>query len=135
MRRAFLIAAALAFGAAAYADSDLPQARLANEQLADPKMEAAAVDLMEEVRCLVCQGQSIADSDADLAGEMRAMIRQRVANGEKPTAIRAWLVKRYGKGISFRPPVEPLSWPLWVARIVLLGAGAVLLRNRIGRRR
>ena len=135
MKRALLIAAALAFGAAAHADSDLPQARLANDQLADPKLEAAAVDLMEEVRCLVCQGQSIADSDADLAGEMRAMIRERVAKGEKPAAIRAWLVKRYGSWISYRPPVEPLTWPLWLAPIAMLMTGAVLLRHRIGRRR
>ena len=135
MKRALLLAAALAFGSAAHADTDLPQARLANEQLADPKLEAAALDLMEEVRCLVCQGQSIADSDADLAGEMRAMIRERVAKGERPAAIRAWLVKRYGNWISYRPPVEPLTWPLWVAPIVLLMTAAVLLRHRIGRRR
>jgi cytochrome c-type biogenesis protein CcmH len=118
-----------------FADSDLPQARWANEQLADPRKEASAVELMEEVRCLVCQGQSIADSDADLAGEMRAMIRQRVEKGESPASIRRWLVDRYGSWITYRPPVEPVTWPLWVAPIVLLGIGGWLLRHRIGRRR
>ena len=133
--RTIAILIALGLSTASWAESDLPQARWANEQLPDARQEAAALALMEEVRCLVCQGQSIADSDADLAGEMRAMIRERVAHGEKPAAIRDWLIQRYGNWISYRPPVEPLTWPLWVAPIVLLGGGAWLLRGRIRRRR
>ena len=121
--------------APALADSDLPPARYANQQLADPRQEAAATALMEELRCLVCQGQSIADSDAELAGDMRAMVRQRIAAGENPEAVRAWLVSRYGNWVSYRPPVEPLTWPLWAAPVLLLGVGAFLLRKRLVRKR
>ncbi len=121
--------------APALADSDLPPARYANQQLADPRQEAAATALMEELRCLVCQGQSIADSDAELAGDMRAMVRQRIAAGENPEAVRAWLVDRYGNWVSYRPPVEPLTWPLWAAPLLLLGVGAFLLRKRLVRKR
>ena len=135
MRRvAFLLALALT-ASPLPADTDLPPPRYANQQLADPRQEAAAGALMEEIRCLVCQGQAIADSDADLAGEMRAMIRERVARGEKPAAIRSWLIDRYGPWISYRPPVEPLTWPLWIAPILLLAGGLWLLRGRFGRRR
>jgi cytochrome c-type biogenesis protein CcmH len=119
----------------ALADSDLPAARWANEQLPDPRQEAQAKALMEELRCLVCQGQSIADSNAELAGDMRAMVRQRIAAGEKPEAVRAWLIERYGDWVSYRPPVEPMTWPLWAAPLLLLLAGAWLLRKRLVRRR
>ena len=119
----------------AMADSDLPAARWANEQLPDPRQEAQAKALMEELRCLVCQGQSIADSNAELAGDMRAMVRQRIAAGEKPEAVRAWLIQRYGNWVSYRPPVEPVTWPLWAAPLLLLLAGAWLLRKRLVRRR
>lgn len=119
----------------ALADSDLPPARYANEQLPDPRQEAAAKALMEELRCLVCQGQSIADSDAEMAGDMRALVRQRIAAGEKPGEVRNWLVQRYGDWVSYRPPVEPLTWPLWAAPILMIAAGAYLLRHRFRRRR
>ena len=119
----------------ALADSDLPAARWANSQLPDARQEAAARALMEEIRCLVCQGQSIADSDAELAGDMRAVVRTRIAAGEKPEAVRGWLVERYGAWVSYRPPVEPLSWPLWAAPLALLGLAAWLVRKRLVRRR
>ena len=117
------------------ADSDLPAARWANEQLPDPRQEAQAKALMEELRCLVCQGQSIADSNAELAGDMRAMVRQRIAAGEKPEAVRAWLIERYGNWVSYRPPLEPMTWPLWATPLLLLLAGAWLLRKRLVRKR
>ena len=117
------------------ADSDLPAARWANEQLPDARQEAQAKALMEELRCLVCQGQSIADSDAELAGDMRAMVRQRIASGERPEQVRAWLIERYGNWVSYRPPVEPVTWPLWAAPILLLLAGMWLLRKRLVRKR
>ena len=121
--------------APALADSGLPPARWANEQLPDPRQEAQTKALMEELRCLVCQGQSIADSDAELAGDMRALVRQRIAAGEKPDQVRGWLIQRYGNWVSYRPPVEPVTWPLWAAPILLLVAGAWLLRKRLVRRR
>jgi cytochrome c-type biogenesis protein CcmH len=126
--------ALLLIAAPLYADSSLPPSRWANEQLPDPRQEAAATALMQEIRCLVCQGQSIADSDAELAGDMRALVRERIARGERPEAVRAWLVERYGSWVSYRPPVEPLSWPLYAAPIALLAAGAWLLRGRFRRR-
>jgi cytochrome c-type biogenesis protein CcmH len=120
--------------APAVADSDLPAARWANEQLPDARKEAQAKALMEELRCLVCQGQSIADSDAELAGDMRALVRQRIAAGETPGKVRVWLIQRYGNWVSYRPPVEPVTWPLWAAPVLLLFVGAWLLRKRFRRK-
>jgi len=115
----------------ALADSNLPPAYWANRQLPDPKQEEQAQALMGELRCLVCQGQSIADSDAELAGDMRDLVRRRIAAGEKPDAIRGWLVQRYGSWISYKPTDEPAAWPLWLAPIALLLAGTWLVRRRI----
>jgi cytochrome c-type biogenesis protein CcmH len=115
------------------ADSNLPPAYWSDRQLPDPKQEARAQALMEEIRCLVCQGQSIADSDAELAGDMRDLVRRRIAAGEKPAAIRAWLVQRSGSWISYKPTAEPAAWPLWLAPLALLLVGALLIRKRIRR--
>jgi cytochrome c-type biogenesis protein CcmH len=122
---------ALLAAAPAFADSNMPASYWANRQLPDPRQEAQAQALMEQIRCLVCQGQSIADSDADLAGDMRDMVRRRIAAGEKPSSIRDWLIERYGAWITFMPPSEPLTWPLWVAPIALLAVGALLAGARI----
>ena len=118
----------------AWADSSLPPAEWADRQLPDPRREAQAKALMEQLRCLVCQGQSIADSDAELAGDMRHMVRSRIAAGEQPAEIRRWLVERYGNWVSYQPPVEPVTWPLWLAPLVLLGTGAWLARSKLKRR-
>ena len=132
--RLLLLLAALLAAQPALADSSLPPAQWANRQLPDPRQEAQARALMEELRCLVCQGQSIADSDAELAGDMRHLVRTRIAAGENPRAIRAWLVERYGNWISYKPPTAPIGWPLWAAPLLLLGAGLLLMRRRIARR-
>jgi cytochrome c-type biogenesis protein CcmH len=121
----------LALASPAIADSSMPPAYWSDRQLPDPKQEAQAQTLMDELRCLVCQGQSIADSDAELAGDMRDLVRRRIAAGEKPAAIRAWLVQRYGSWISYKPTAEPAAWPLWLAPLALLLVGAFLLRRRI----
>ena len=113
------------------ADSNLPPAYWANRQLPDPKQEAKARALMEELRCLVCQGQSIADSDAELAGDMRDLVRRRIAAGEQPAAVRSWLVQRYGTWISYKPTDEAAAWQLWFAPLALLLVGAFLIRRRI----
>jgi cytochrome c-type biogenesis protein CcmH len=128
-RLAFLLA--LLAAQPLLADSNLPPAYWANRQLPNPQQEASAQALMGEIRCLVCQGQSIADSDAELAGDMRDLVRRRVAAGERPSAIRAWLVQRYGSWISYKPPDEPAAWPLWLAPLALLVTGAWLIRRRI----
>jgi cytochrome c-type biogenesis protein CcmH len=134
-RGGFLAFFALLLAAPAFAQSGLPPARYAYTQLEDPRQEAEAKALMETLRCLVCQGQSIADSDAEMAGDMRALVRERIAAGEKPEAIRAWLVERYGQWVSYKPGVEPITWPLWAAPLLLLAAGAWLARGRFRRRR
>jgi cytochrome c-type biogenesis protein CcmH len=113
------------------ADSNLPPAYWSNRQLPDPEKEAQAEALMEQIRCLVCQGQSIADSDAELAGDMRDLVRRRIAAGEKPSAIRAWLIQRYGTWISYKPTDEPAAWPLWLAPLALVLVGAWLILRRI----
>ena len=130
MRRLALVAALLV-AQPLLADSNLPPAYWSDRQLPDPRQEAQAQALMNELRCLVCQGQSIADSDAELAGDMRDLVRRRIAAGEKPAAIRGWLVQRYGSWISYRPTAEPAAWPLWLAPLALLLVGAVLIRRRI----
>src|SRR3954467_15124470 len=88
--------------ASALADSNLPPARYSYTQLEDPKQEAQAKALMETLRCLVCQGQSIADSDAEMAGDMRALVRERIHEGQKPEQVRKWLEERYGAWISYK---------------------------------
>lgn len=125
------LAILLALAAPASADSNLPPSEWADRQLPDSRQEAQATALMHEIRCLVCQGQSVADSDAELAGDMRALIRQRIAAGEKPEDVRTWLVERYGDWVSFDPPVKPLTWPLWAAPIVILLAGGVLAARKL----
>lgn len=119
----------------ALADSLTEPAEYAYKQLPDPKAEAEATALMETLRCLVCQGQSIADSDAEMAGDMRAMVRRRIEAGEKPDEIRAWLVERYGNWVSYDPPLEPVTWPLWAAPVLLVALGVYLARSRFRRRR
>ena len=113
------------------ADSSLPPAYWANRQLPDQKQEQEAQALMSELRCLVCQGQSIADSDAELAGDMRDLVRRRIAAGDRPSAIREWLVQRYGSWISYKPTGELAAWPLWLAPLALLLIGAGLIHRRI----
>ena len=117
------------------AESSLPPAYWAYRQLPDARQEAKAQALMEEVRCLVCQGQSIADSDAELAGDMRDLVRRRIHAGESPAQVRAWLIGRYGSWISYRPTDEPAAWPLWLAPLALLAIGLVIVGRRVRLRR
>ena len=132
--RTIIFSLALVLASPLSADSNLPPSYWAYRQLPDPEQEAQAQALMEELRCLVCQGQSIADSDADLAGDMRDLVRRRIAAGEKPDAIRAWLIDRYGDWISYRPTAKPIAWPLWAAPIILLIFGGAVVAGRLKRK-
>ena len=114
----------------AVAQDTLPPAPYAYRQLDDPALEAKAQALMLTLRCLKCQSQSIADSDAPMAGDMRSQVRQRIAAGEDPEAIRAWLVERYGDYVSYAPRVTALTWPLFAVPVALLALAAILLRKR-----
>ena len=105
------------------AQTALPPAPWADRQLADPAQERKAKALMETIRCLTCQSQSIADSNASMAGDMRSQIRERIMAGEQPEAIRTWLIARYGDWVSYEPTAAPILWPLWGAPLLLLGLG------------
>ena len=113
----------------------LPPAPYAYRQLDDPGQEAKAQALMETLRCLKCQSQSIADSDAPMAGDMRNQVRQRIAAGEEPEAIRQWLIARYGDYVTYTPQVRALTLPLFVAPLVFLALAALLLRRRFRKAR
>ncbi len=132
MRRPVLLA--LLLSAAAGAQTSAPAA-LADTQLANPAQEASAKALMETLRCVVCQGQSIADSDATMAGDMRALVRQRIRGGETPDAVRAWLIARYGDYITYDPPLSAVTGPLWAAPVVLILIGVAIARGSFRRRR
>lgn len=112
------------------AQTGLPPAPYANRQLDNPELEAEARDLMDELRCLKCQSQSIADSNAPMAGDMRSQVRERIAAGETPDQVRNWLVDRYGSWVTYDPPVTAVTWPLWIAPILLFLGAVWLARGR-----
>jgi cytochrome c-type biogenesis protein CcmH len=133
-RLLLLLALLLAIPHPGFADSLLPAARWANVQLPDPEQERQAKALMETIRCLVCAGQSVADSNAEMAGDMRSVIRERIQAGQQPEQIRAWLISRYGEGISYEPPFEAKTALLFAMPFILLLAGLWLVRGRFRRR-
>ena len=135
MIRALAFAAALVVALPVAAQQTMPPAPFAYRQLENPAQEQAAQELMETLRCLKCQSQSIADSDAPMAGDMRHQVRTRIAAGESPDQIRDWLTKRYGDYVSYKPTVSTTTWPLFAIPLLLvLLAGAILL-GRFGRRK
>lgn len=97
--------------------------------LTDPAQEARAQALDAEIRCLVCENEPIAQSTADVAADMRNLVRERIAAGDSDTEIRAFFRERYGDFVLFRPPFDPRTWVLWAAPVLLLGLGGVLLWN------
>jgi cytochrome c-type biogenesis protein CcmH len=111
------------------------QSNYNNVQLPDPEQERKAVELMETIRCVVCQGQSITGSNADLAADMRGMIRDRIAAGEKPEDIREWLIQNYGEWVSFKPQMGGNSAPLWLLPLLALAGGGYLARSRFKKRK
>ena len=107
-----------------------------DEMLADPALEARAREIGKELRCLVCQNESIDESNAELARDLRLLVRERIKQGESNDEVRAFVVQRYGDFVLLNPPVKPSTWILWYgpAGILLLGAVGVLLYLR-GRRK
>ncbi|MEN3746236.1 cytochrome c-type biogenesis protein [Sphingomonas sp. HF-S3] len=134
MRRALVLLVALLVAAPALAEGDIPATELSYTQLKNPSQEAQAKALMDTLRCLVCQGQSIADSDAQMAGDMRALVRQRIQAGESPGQVRQWLVERYGDYVTYDPPMSWLTVPLWLTPIALLLIGILIARRSFSRR-
>ena len=108
-----------------------------DEPLGDAALEGRARALHAELRCLVCQGQSIANSNAGLAQDMRAIVRERIAAGASDEEVRGFLVERYGDYVLLDPPVKPETYALWFgpAAVFLAGAGlayALMRRARAG---
>jgi cytochrome c-type biogenesis protein CcmH len=123
MIRLLLLAAALltVFGMAAYAVEPA-------ERLADPALEARARALSQELRCLVCQNQSIDESNADLAHDLRVVLRKRLAAGDTDKQVLDYVVARYGVFVLLDPPFEPTTYLLWLTPpLLVLGIGALLV--------
>ena len=135
MTRLIVLLLALLLAAPLAAQDLLPPAPYAYKQLNDPAQEAQALALMETLRCLKCQSQSIADSDAPMAGDMRHQVRSRIAMGEDPEAIRQWLIERYGDYVTYKVQLRPLTWPLFAAPAVFLLIAGLILRRRFRKRR
>jgi cytochrome c-type biogenesis protein CcmH len=95
-----------------------------SERLADPTLEARARTLSKELRCLVCQNESIDDSNATLAHDLRVLLRERIAAGDSDPQVRQFLVSRYGDFVLLRPPVEPATYLLWFGPPIVLAVGA-----------
>ena len=129
--KALALAAMIALGAA-------PALAIGvGEALDDPVLEARARAMGKELRCLVCQNQSIDDSDADLARDLRRLVRERLMAGENEAQIKAYLVSRYGDFILLKPPFKAKTYALWLGPAVILllaGGGAALYLRRQARR-
>ena len=132
--RAALVAAYLLTAAIACLASTPARAVTPDEMLADPVLEARARTISKDLRCLVCQNESIDESNADLAHDLRVLVRQRLTAGDSDEQAIQYIVSRYGKFVLLKPPVEPATYLLWFGPVivVLLGAaGAVIhLRRR-----
>ena len=98
-----------------------------DEMLADPALEARARTISEGLRCLVCQNQSIDDSDADLAHDLRVLVRERLTAGDTDDQVRAYLVARYGEYVLLNPVIAPHTILLWVAAPVVLVIGGIVV--------
>ncbi|MFC4346438.1 cytochrome c-type biogenesis protein CcmH [Kordiimonas lipolytica] len=126
MMRAFtalLIAIAMSVAALSVAVDEKP--------LADPAKEAMARDLMKELRCVVCQNQSIEDSNADIARDLRQIVRERIAMGDTPDNVKAYLVDRYGDYVLLEPPFKKSTYFLWGSPFIFLGLVLyMVLRSR-----
>jgi len=97
------------------------------EMLSDPVLEARARTHGKELRCLVCQNQSIDDSDADLARDLRRLVRDRLVAGDSDTQVLAYITERYGDFVLLKPPVRPATWLLWFGPPAVLAAGGLLI--------
>lgn len=97
-------------------------------------LAAREAHLAASLRCVVCQNQSLADSAAPLAADMRRQVHEQLAQGRSDEEVRAWFTQRYGDAVSYEPPFRPGTWLLWLGPFVLLAGAGVALRHVIGRR-
>ena len=105
------------------------------EMLANPDLEARARDISAGLRCLVCQNQSIDDSEAPLAHDLRVLVRERLTSGDSDRQVRAYLVDRYGPFILLRPPWSAATVLLWMTPVLCLSAGGLAMAVAMRRRR
>ncbi len=96
-----------------------------DEMLADPALEARARAISKDLRCVVCQNQSIDDSDAPLARDLRIVVREQLTQGSSDTETMDYIVQRYGHFVLLKPPVEPATWALWLGPFAVLGFGGM----------
>jgi len=120
VRRVLAAIALLSVGLSSWAIDPEPE-------FADPALQAQYQSLIREVRCLVCQNQTIADSNAALAADLRREIARLLNEGGSREDVTDFLVARYGDFILYRPPLQPSTWTLWGAPFVLLGIGAIVV--------
>jgi cytochrome c-type biogenesis protein CcmH len=126
-----VVALLLALGLAVPALAVTPQERLTN-----PELEGRAEEIGAQLRCLVCQNESIEESNADLAHDIRLLLRQRLTAGDTDQQAIQFIVARYGQFVLLRPPIEPATWALWygppaLVVLALAGAGLWLRRRRV----
>ena len=100
----------------------------------DPVTEQRLISISEEMRCLVCQNESLAGSRSDLANDLRREIRTLISEGKTDDQIRSFMVERYGDFVLYRPPVKPVTWLLWIGPFVILGIGIAGLLMYLRRR-
>lgn len=107
-----------------------------NEMLKDPALEARAREISRELRCVVCQNESIDESEADLAHDLRVLVRERLAAGDSDQQVLQFVVDRYGDFVLLRPPVKPATYLLWAspAILLLIAAGIIVVYLRRHRR-
>ncbi len=106
-----------------------------NEILADPALEARARDISRGLRCVVCQNESIDESNADLAHDLRVLVRERLVAGDSDEQVVQYIVDRYGDFVLLRPPVKPETYLLWASPAILLLIAAVLIAIYLRRHR
>jgi len=124
--RLLIIVAALMLMAGAASDP--------SERLPDPAQEARARTLFTQIRCLVCQNESIDDSDAELAGDLRKVVREQIVAGRSDAEVKAFLTDRYGEFVLLKPRFNPANAVLWLGPFLAVIAGLALLLARLRRR-
>lgn len=127
MRSFFLVITSIFILQLSYANDAAPLAD-------DPVIEQRLISISEEMRCLVCQNESLAGSRSDLANDLRREIRTLIKEGKSDEQIRSFMVDRYGDFVLYRPPVKPITWLLWIGPFVILMIGIGFLFSYLRRR-
>lgn len=128
----FLLALLLALSLPVLANEAEPTAALPNAE--DPVIEARLVKLAEDLRCLVCQNESLAGSQAGLAEDLRREIRDQMKAGKDDQEVIAYLTDRYGDFVLYKPPFKPVTWLLWLGPALFLGVGGAVWYRALRRR-